>query len=170
MFNANYFLPLFQIFFKDFVSKHPNLKVSLSTFKRYRPKHVKIMRFNKLIQCLCERCENVKLEVKALNCAGADMGTLTEELESAMCPKTYGWWMPKCVKGTCIHCGVHHMKPVLVAQCASSPSVKVWKWKPFSSCRITEPVSMIMSDAIDGFLESVIDLRLHYFTVTKKPV
>ena len=77
--------------FKDFVSKHPNLKVSLSTFKRYSPKHVKIMKFNKLIQCLCERCENVKLEVKALNRAGADIGTLTEVLDSAMCPKTNGW-------------------------------------------------------------------------------
>ncbi|XP_052097320.1 glutamic acid-rich protein-like, partial [Mytilus californianus] len=47
--------------------ENQNTKLSKSKFLKMRPKNVKLQNQRKLIQCLCEYCENVNLKITAFN-------------------------------------------------------------------------------------------------------
>jgi len=46
---------------KKFHSEFPDVKVALTTFRKYRPRHIALSRELKTRSCLCEYCENTRL-------------------------------------------------------------------------------------------------------------
>ncbi|CAC5391095.1 unnamed protein product [Mytilus coruscus] len=53
--------------YSDWKAENQNTKLSKSKFLKMRPKNVKLQNQRKLIQCLCEYCENVNLKITAFN-------------------------------------------------------------------------------------------------------
>ena len=50
-----------EVLLRDFKCSHPNVKMSLTTFKRRRPRHILLSSSRKFCQCLCETCTNADI-------------------------------------------------------------------------------------------------------------
>ncbi|XP_033730626.1 uncharacterized protein LOC117320042 [Pecten maximus] len=98
--------------FKDFQENHPNIKLSLSTFKRNRPKHIETTRKQSWTGCLCELCANVDLKIKALNQlaerngCGVKIKDKYEAVRLTMCQKPGRYHHYDCIRRDCRECGV----------------------------------------------------------------
>ena len=51
---------------KMFLEENPGCSISLSSFIKLQPKHVKLMRAGKWLQCLCDICENVQMICRSI--------------------------------------------------------------------------------------------------------
>ena len=52
---------------KKWQEEHPEKSISYGQFCKLRPTNIKTQAHRKLLQCLCEYCENVRLKLKTLN-------------------------------------------------------------------------------------------------------
>lgn len=71
--------------YQKFISEHPNVKLSLTSFKRIRPKHVMLTAFITRDSCLCTRHQNMALLLKALQRMGIDVPKNPETFVSTGC-------------------------------------------------------------------------------------
>lgn len=97
-----------------FCTEHPDAKISLTTFRKYKPKTIKYKSAARLIQCVCDRCENVALLVSAIRRSmhnhNFDVPDILRQDESSigmatLCERDIH--KPKCLDRLCEHCGVH---------------------------------------------------------------
>ena len=77
--------------FRKFRSENPEVKISLATFKRIRPKHILLMSLISRHTCLCTKHQNMALIAKAMKAAGLDVPLNPELLlkEVRSCYQTY---------------------------------------------------------------------------------
>ena len=66
--------------FRKFRSENPEVKISLATFKRMRPKHILLMSLISRHTCLCTKHQNMALIAKAMKAAGLDVPLNPEHL------------------------------------------------------------------------------------------
>ena len=60
------------VLLEEFKEIYLHAKMSLSTFKQYRPEHIVLAFFTKFRQCLCEKYENSVLLMNVVNCHVSD--------------------------------------------------------------------------------------------------
>ena len=95
-----------------FKSKHPDIKIGLTAFRKLKPVNVKKESETSRRTCLCTLCSNVALKVDALKkLAGTkeqlkQLGTLTKQELSAASLCTYESQFPKldCLERNCSLC------------------------------------------------------------------
>lgn len=114
--------------------RFPGVKVSLSTFKRNRPKEVLTMDKEKFRTCLCEYCLNVEFKVDVLNrvCGNNNLKQLKLEDKYDCVQKTLCDTVQKsCYERTCNDCGVtkirEHFKPMI--QQIGESNIKWKRWE-----------------------------------------
>ncbi|XP_076440515.1 uncharacterized protein LOC143279993 [Babylonia areolata] len=90
---------------KEFISRHPNYKISLTTFSRRRPKHVLLSSSRAFQQCLCETCVNPMLKIEKLNRRLVSLRpkNVDELVRATLCKTEYS---RKCIDRKCTECGV----------------------------------------------------------------
>ena len=100
----------------DFVHKNKGkIHVSLSHFRKLRPKHCLIMDSTKFKNCLCEYCVNVELKLKSLGDAARRGVKVTlknkfEVINASMCDKKGEYHDKNCIERNCMLCGVAKIK------------------------------------------------------------
>lgn len=55
---------------RKFLAENSNTKISLTVFRRMRPKHISVVKFSNRKTCLCQRHQNMVLKLKALKTIG----------------------------------------------------------------------------------------------------
>ena len=90
--------------YADFVLKHPQRKISMTTFSRRRPRHILLSSSRAFLQCLCEKCINPMLKMEKLNpLLTVPMTTVEELAESTVCGENL--FNRACVDAKCDSCG-----------------------------------------------------------------
>ena len=100
-----------QLFLK-FCELFPNIRVSLSTFWKYKPKCVKRKAAARLLQCVCDICENISLILSSIRRSMNRSGYVTENIPDdqgrlallTLCQSKLH--LPKCLSRQCSDCGV----------------------------------------------------------------
>ena len=94
-----------------FIKENKGIKVGLTSFKKARPKNVKIMSTHKSnhVNCLCVYCTNVSFKLSSLNrYASKDKRVQGERglVEVILCQKSESarFNRPECIQGTCENC------------------------------------------------------------------
>ena len=114
--------------------------MSLAAFCKLRPKYVLTQKHQKLFQCLCEYCENVKLKLTSLNKLVEQSGRLDlkindiyEAVDETMCKKEKEERYHKlsCIDRKCDQCGTNLLKEKL--EPISNDEVSVVKWNAWVS-------------------------------------
>ncbi|XP_069107941.1 uncharacterized protein [Argopecten irradians] len=104
--------------YAKFITKFPGTKLSLSHFRKLRPKSVLTMKHMKFINCLCEYCLNVKFKIdvidKLLEKAGHSQHKLKskeEAVQHTICQKGDGEF-PKfeCISRQCRQRSPHSIR------------------------------------------------------------
>ena len=93
------------VLLKEFKQEHTHAKISLSTFKRYRPKHIVLFSSRKFRQCLCENCENNVLLMNVVNChvsKSLQAESIDELIKLTLCSR----FKRQCIDRSCPNCGV----------------------------------------------------------------
>ena len=122
--------------YSDWKAENQNTKLSKSKFLKMRPKNVKLQNQRKLIQCLCEYCENVNLKITAFNNFAVRKNQQHlrirdkyEAINMILCDKN-GEQFNKitCIEGKCVNCGTENlskrMEPLIIA----NEEMKWQKW------------------------------------------
>lgn len=98
--------------FEEFKKKNPEVKTSLSTFKRSKPRKVEITRKQPWYGCLCEACTNVELKLRSLSQLAAKVHcnirvqNKYDAVSLTMCSKGDNHFHHlKCIKRGCTNCG-----------------------------------------------------------------
>lgn len=125
--------------FAVFKQEYPDKQVSISSFWKYKPTSIKRKRAARLLQCVCDVCENVSLILIAIRTSlqrsdleipdiimNADhqaLGFLT------LCDSKQHF--PQCLDRTCNQCGTHKAEELLTCWAEENPSDSVrWlTWK-----------------------------------------
>ena len=112
--------------YSDWKAENPNTKLSKSKFCQMRPPNVKSQNNRKLIQCLCEYCENVSLKLNAFNKLATKRNKseirLRDKFEAVnmiLCNKNGKQFHNiECVEGKCLKCGTEthskRMEPLII--------------------------------------------------------
>ncbi|CAC5367851.1 unnamed protein product [Mytilus coruscus] len=122
--------------YSDWKAENQNTKLSKSKFLKMRPKNVKLQNQRKLIQCLCEYCENVNLKITAFNNFAVRKNQQHlrirdkyEAINMILCEKN-GEQFNKitCIEGKCVNYGTENlskrMEPLIIA----NEEIKWQKW------------------------------------------
>ena len=99
--------------YQKWQSENPEIRLSACKFGALRPKRVFLQKKQKLLQCLCEYCENVNIKIKALNKIGEKaepqikLGDKYNAVAISMCPKMPEEHFHKlnCIDRSCTECG-----------------------------------------------------------------
>ena len=120
-----------------FREKHPDIKISPSTFWKYKPKHIKRMAAARLLQCVCDICENISLITTAIRRSmtqcNLDVGDIFDDPFKTglltLCHKNLHF--PKCLDRKCAECGTHQFLDLLQQWADDDPSsaIKFATWK-----------------------------------------
>lgn len=121
--------------FVKFCDELQDFRPSLSTFWKYKPKHIKCKKAARLLQCVCDVCENVSLIISAikfsmqrsnfplpeiiLNGDGNAVGFMT------LCSSKQH--QPDCLDGKCERCGTGQVKEILHGWATDNPS-EIIRW------------------------------------------
>lgn len=113
---------------KDFQTEHSS--VSLSLFRKLRPKHVLLVDAHRFRTCLCDVCLNLSYKAQALKTAGlAGVHNKYDLLDLTMCPKEGLYYRPECIQRTCGVCGMGKCKDSLYAMQVEEKETKWKKWE-----------------------------------------
>ncbi|XP_064596959.1 uncharacterized protein LOC135463583 [Liolophura sinensis] len=111
--------------YEIYKSENPNIKLSYSKFTKIRPKHVQTQDRGKFFTCLCEKCVNIEMKLKAINSTGErQLGNKYEATGITLCDYPKGS-LPniKCAKRQCHQCGTKKLKERLHAELSSKAQV-----------------------------------------------
>jgi len=171
---------------KRFLQDHPKLKVSLSHFRKLRPKEVLTVNKTKFASCLCEYCLNIEFKIDVLRRAikSHDIDHLCtieskyDAVDISLCEKLRQdeeFHDRKCLERECDACGKQklktYLKPLIDAQ-SDAETPYVWKrWKlgtvgsAAGSCKrqVLAEQSGTLRELIDEFVEGVDFLSNHLF-------
>ncbi|PJE77757.1 hypothetical protein CI610_03319 [invertebrate metagenome] len=121
----------------DFKENHPNVSVSMSTFKRNKPNNIESTRKQHWEGCLCDLCTNIDLKLKALNQLATKKGSEIkmkdkyECLGITLCQKSGRYHQQECIMRKYLDCSVDnivaHYQP-LATQCIEE-EVTYTKWE-----------------------------------------
>ena len=144
--------------------------VSKSLFQKLRPKHVKLSKSEKLNQCLCEVCENIKLQIEALD-QNLPPTKRLRRAENActimMCETEEAFNAVPCLKGSCNKCGEQKLRDYLESNLQDAATVTVswrkWEADPQTKRKLVVTKSTTLKDLLDDFLEDVAKHPMHLF-------
>ena len=93
---------------------HQNGVLSFTCMKKYRPPYIMLCNQTPLDQCLCDRCENVELLLKAMHAIGIQNipGNRYAAMEAVVCSERcsqfgtdFSFPEKSCIYGNCENCG-----------------------------------------------------------------
>lgn len=127
--------------FVRFCEQYPSIKLSRSTFWKYKPRDIKHKSAARLIQCVCDICENISLIVMAIRRSmqlshfqvpDALEDELTLGLFTLCDRKVH---QPACIDRKCESCGVQKVEQILRSWADDGPSdlIKWMTWKIIES-------------------------------------
>ena len=87
---------------KKFVREHPYIKLSPTTFNRWKPKHIKSVSKTPLNACQCVYCTNVNEKLKVLCIPG--LNNEQDVYKTLICKKTRRFRNQKCIFQICTRC------------------------------------------------------------------
>ena len=105
-------------------------KMSLSQFKKLRPKHIKTRSKASWVQCLCEKCENLNLKREALEkICTVKFDDIYKMVNLTLCnkPDDQKWHHKRCIDRECENCGTSKIQKVLIAQAPKHDTDVHWK-------------------------------------------
>ncbi|XP_064597452.1 uncharacterized protein LOC135463917 [Liolophura sinensis] len=126
--------------YEIYKSENPNIKLSYSKFTKLRPKHVQTQDRGKFFTCLCEKCVNIEMKLKAINSTGErQLGNKYEATGITLCDYPKGS-LPniKCAKRQCHQCGTKMLKERLHAELSSKAQVM---WLQWANCKVEDKES-----------------------------
>ncbi|OWF36628.1 hypothetical protein KP79_PYT03062 [Mizuhopecten yessoensis] len=87
-------------------------KGSLSTLKRYRPKHCSTVNHNKCNACLCEYCTNIEMKISSLKSHSNQIPKDKSELSNiTLCDNlNMSFGIMGCINRKCSKCGVKQLQ------------------------------------------------------------
>ena len=120
-----------------FREEHPTLNISFSKFVKLRPRNIKTMAHNKLIQCCCEYCVNIELKLRTINKTAIlykkNECCIRDKYEASrltLCPKRGEHYQKSCLQRECRQCGVKKVDEKLKPLNHVRNSVVNWgKWE-----------------------------------------
>ncbi|KAK7089483.1 hypothetical protein V1264_024849 [Littorina saxatilis] len=158
--------------FVAFKEDFPDVKLSITKFKKLRPKDVYPSTRIKKRDCLCEYCENTDLKLDALRRFSVqhnlDNMTYKDRYElnrDTLCPKIQGEYKQACIDRKCLECGTSSvevkLRPLLETHIAENVTFSKWEFinyvhngvnkKKLGKTRKTVPapefVAQLVSDA-----------------------
>ncbi|XP_053391572.1 uncharacterized protein LOC123539851 [Mercenaria mercenaria] len=165
---------------KRFLNENPDLKVSLSQFRKLRPKEVLTVKHQKFMSCLCEYCLNAQFKIDSINQA-MKYHKIDLEIESkyhavaiTLCDKLTGNSERSCLERKCEECGTSKLKtflnPLIQADDSKEHTWKKWKLGLVGTASKSVKRQILveekgsLSALIDELLECLEMLALHLFT------
>ncbi len=120
--------------YKDFLSEHTR-SVSLSMFRKLRPKHILPVDAHRFRTCLCETCLNLSYKAQALKAAGIPgVNDKYDLLDMSMCTREGTFNRPECVHRSCSSCGVQNLEDDL----KRVPLEGMQKWRKWETDGLTK--------------------------------
>lgn len=161
---------MFQLYERDH-EFHYFGKMSKSTVNRYRPVHVKPMSQTPLDQCLCEKCQNIRLLLSAMRSYGLSMVPKDEyeASESSLCQERIDVTVTDveesfaklpCLLRKCSNCGVETLMRVLRAANADILlEGRQLKWKQWEVPEnATSPVIVFHTGTLQELFKALAEL------------
>ncbi|XP_070549829.1 uncharacterized protein [Ptychodera flava] len=103
--------------YRRWTEENQHIKLSAASFKKMRPKSIKPIRTQQLNQCLCEKCTNVMLMLRAVNSAAARYNFFEVKVKDkydlvnlTLCEREHGNHSIECVERLCTSCGVKNLE------------------------------------------------------------
>ncbi|XP_033727671.1 uncharacterized protein LOC117317004 [Pecten maximus] len=125
-----------------FLKENPYIKVSLSHFRKLRPKEVLTVKEQKFNSCLCEYCLNVQYKLNALNLAAQKLKHPELKLENkyscinkTLCPKATDskYHKLECIDRKCDLCSEDHLfehfEPLIKADSEGKYDWQTWEYR-----------------------------------------
>lgn len=124
--------------FSRFRHENPGQKISLSSFKKQRPKQILTMDKEKFRTCLCEYCLNIEFKLESINrtCELENQKHLKlndrfDCVKMSLCDKDSDFNKRECLERNCSMCGVHkittHFQPL--SQMSGEKTLKWKRWE-----------------------------------------
>ena len=124
-----------------------NVRISLSLFRKLRPKKVMTVDNNKFRTGLCEVCLNMAYKATALRFVGVDVGDKHDLVAATLCPIAENCltYQPECIQRKCEQCGVHKLSEKATnLDLEASVTWKKWMKDPASNrrCQTSKETSL----------------------------
>ncbi|VDH99491.1 Hypothetical predicted protein [Mytilus galloprovincialis] len=171
--------------YQTFKNENKNVKVSESKFWALKPKHVVPLKKGKFRSCLCEKCINVELKLKALNNkvianknpSKQSIKTVANKYEAnklTMCEVSKGE-DPKlqCIQRKCQTCGVKQLENHFHELGVIANTDETVNWYQWETKKITEPKvstrkvlaskSTYVKDLLQNLTEDMTEFSIHLF-------
>ena len=172
---------------KHFQREHSECMIAFSTFAKLRPRNIKLAKYWKLFQCLCEYCENVKYLLETANniaqaqryaqCVLQDHYRLAHV---TLCEKGDDEEFHKiaCIERKCSSCGVEKIQelygPILDDNSETPCTWKRWvasketnpKTEKLITVKKLEPQSGTVKELVAQLSADVKPLAQHLFTAS----
>ena len=141
-----------------FRTQNPGVTVGKSTFMKWRPRTVKLMKTAKCYQCLCDVCENLKMVSTAIKTSMSRSGLPTPSYlddlkalsDGTVCdPRAF-----KCIDRQCLTCGPDMIRPHFTEWIQDNVSNKVQfaQWKRTSDEIVNgKRISKMKRVIVDGY-------------------
>lgn len=116
--------------YEDFKIRHPDVKMSLTTFSRRRPRHVMLSSSRAFLQCLCEKCVNPMLKLDKLNAfLMVKIRNVDDLVERTICGVRQ--YNRDCIDRKCDSCGVTRVVEGWRAEVGNnlSKAITWFKWE-----------------------------------------
>ena len=121
--------------FSKFMEENPETNISFSKFVKLRPRNIKTMAHNKLVQCCCEYCINMELKLRAVNKVAVQHKkpdcSIKDKYEASritLCPKDNAHYRKTCINRKCKLCGVKKLDEKLNSLNDVEGTVMWGKW------------------------------------------
>ncbi|CAC5404055.1 unnamed protein product [Mytilus coruscus] len=171
--------------YQTFKKENKNVKVSESKFWALKPKHVVPLKKGKFRSCLCEKCINVELKLKALNNkviankipSKQSIKTVANKYEAnkfTICEVSKGE-DPKlqCIQRKCQTCGVKQLENHFHELGVIANTDETVNWYQWETKKITEPKvstrkvlaskSTYVKDLLQNLTEDMTEFSMHLF-------
>ena len=157
---------------------HRNGIISLSSMKAYRPPYILLCCQTPLDQCLCDKCENCELLLRALSALGVKNIPANRycAVDGIVCSVRYrqdgsSLKFPKlqCIQGSCVECGEKSLKETIYAlnhELINENRTITWRQWGVQKNKATPAkfqVKASLRQGVDQLIEILKPLKSHIF-------
>ena len=136
--------------------------VSYTTFRELRPSNYMLVDKAKLLQCLCEICENTRLQIEALGKLKYSNILTPYNMSDAMLCSVDNI---KCAVGTCTLCGCHKLDDAFGSWSSKElkQTIKYNSWQLVDKCKQCIEVVSTVGEVIEDLKYASHMVALHIF-------
>lgn len=150
--------------YNKFNEENPNV-MKRSKFCQLKPKNVKTVDQHKWVQCLCPKCANIELSLKAFKKYFTHTSTLRDKydvLNLTLCEKPHGKFHNlQCIERNCSECGVYKFQETF--EIGDDQSISWTKWQmvdvmPQMGKNVRKKMGLkVVHDTAQNFIKQFLD-------------